>query len=71
MLVLVVKTTPDCEGLITYLPRFHEWDLQSEEYDDDGVGTITIIAHDIFDPTAAIVDALESHPGVIEYDVNP
>ena len=42
MSTLIVKVTAECEGLITSLPRHEGWELQSEDYNEDGSGTITI-----------------------------
>jgi len=68
MLTLQVTVTADCEGLLHSLPR-HEWELESEEYNDDGTGVVTITAHDLDDTTSALEWALNMHPGVVSYRV--
>jgi hypothetical protein len=70
MLTLTVKVTPDCEGLITSLPRGYEYELGGEYYDKNG-GRVEILIHDqnLSDLTSGMVQALNTHNGVVSYEV--
>lgn len=70
MIEVTVKVTPDCEELLTRLPRGYEYELTDEEYDDDGSGTVTFVIHDIDDLTSGMEHALDTNDGVIKYTVN-
>lgn len=65
---VTVKVTPNCESLISHLPRGYEWDLISEDYDADGHGEI-VIGFEGDDLSAAAMQALNTHPEVISYEV--
>lgn len=68
MSTVTVKVTPNCESLISHLPRGYEWELISEDYDDEGNGEI-VIAFEGDDLTSAAEQALNTHPDVISYSV--
>ena len=68
MATLIVKITPYCEGLLLMLPRGAGWELEDEEYDEDGVGVITI-SFDGADLSAAAEQALDTNDEVISYEV--
>ena len=65
---LIVKVTAECEGLISALPRDGEWELVSENYNDDGSGVVTI---DFYgdDLSASAKQALDTHDGIITYEI--
>lgn len=65
---LIVAVTAECEELITALPRHEGWELQSEDYSEDGSGVITI-GFDGDDLSAAAEQALNTHDGVVSYRV--
>lgn len=68
MVTLKVKVTEECEGLISNLPRFHEYEFDSEEWhEDDESCTVTYLIHDIDELTTAIEQALNTNPEVISY----
>ena len=68
MSTLIVKVTAECEGLLHTLPRGAGWELQNEDYDDDGLGTITI-GFDDDDLSATAEQALNTNDEVISYRV--
>ena len=68
MATLIVEVTPDCEGLISTLPRGMGWFIEDESYREDGSGTITI-SFDGDDTSAATEQALNSNLDVISYRV--
>jgi len=68
MATLIVEVTPECEGLISTLPRGMGWSVEDESYREDGSGTITI-SFDGNDTSIATELALDSNPDVISYKV--
>ena len=64
---VTVKVTPNCESLISHLPRERGWELISEDYDDAGNGEI-VIGFEGYGLTAADMQALNAHPNVISYE---
>lgn len=69
MITITITVTPECEDLITNMPRGYEYEIASEEYDEDGAGVVTVIVHDVDDTTAAMEQALDTNPEVISYSV--
>lgn len=70
MSTLIVNVTAECEGLITSLPRGQEWELISEDYNEDGSGTV-IIGFDGDELSATAEQALNTNSEVISYSVKP
>lgn len=65
---LIVTVNAECEELITSLPRGEGWELQSEDYNEDGSGVI-VIGFDDDELSAAAEQALNTHDGVISWRV--
>ena len=63
-----VTVTPECEGLISTLPRGTEWCVESETYNEDG-SSIIEISFDDDDLTGAAEQALNTNDNVISYHV--
>lgn len=68
MATLIVEITAECEGLLHTLPRGGGWSLESEEYREDGSGTLEI-SFDGDDLSAAAERALDANSEVISYKV--
>ena len=66
MATLIVRVTAECEGLLTSLPRHEGWELQSEDYNEDGSGIVTI-GFDGDELSAAAEQALNTNDGVLSY----
>jgi hypothetical protein len=69
MITVTVKTAPECESLLTNLPRGYEYELVSEDYAEDGSGEVVFMVHDVDELTSGMVQALNTHTEVIEYSV--
>lgn len=68
MATLIVEVTADCEGLLHTLPSGNGWSLESEDYREDGSGTITV-SFDGDDLSAAAEQALNTNDEVVSYHV--
>jgi hypothetical protein len=68
---VIVKVTPDCEGLISNMPRGYEYELTDEDYIEDNSVIITFVIHDVDEMTYAQELALDTHDGVISYKEKP
>ncbi len=68
MATLIIEVTAECEGLLHTLPRGAGWELQSEDYCEDGSGTITI-DFDGDDLSAAAEQSLDTNDEVVSYQV--
>lgn len=70
MITVAVEVTADCEGLLHSMPRGYEYDLDSEEYKEDGSGIVVFIVHDVDELTSGMEQALNTNDGVISYFVS-
>jgi len=69
MIIVKVTVTAECEELLTNMPRGYEYELNNEDYNEDGSGVVEFIVHDMNDLTSGMEQALDVHPGVVEYSV--
>lgn len=67
MIILTVEVSAECEEAITGLPWGHEYELDSEEYNDDGSGTVKFHIHDIDELTEDIRDSLNANDCVSRF----
>ena len=69
-----VTCTPAAEGIITALPRYGEWEIQDEDYPEEGNGTVVFLSHrwnHDQEVPLLVEQALNTHPGVVSYVVEP
>lgn len=74
MITITVQVTADCEGVITALPRYGEWELVDEEYNEDGTGVVVVNSHRwnfAAEVPYVVEQALDGHNGVISYAIEP
>lgn len=61
--MVTVKITDECEGLITYMPRGYEYELIA----DEGDGVVGFMVHDVDELTSGMEQALDTNGEVISY----
>jgi hypothetical protein len=67
MHTITITITEDCEDLMTSLQRTHEYELISEDYNEEGEATVV---YNLLDGSIeAMKNHLDAHPGVIVYTV--
>lgn len=69
MITITIKVTAECEGLLHSMPRGYEYELISEDYNDDGSGVVEIAIHDVDELTTGMLQAMDTTDGVTSYHV--